>query len=77
MSDTEKQGEIVYTISRSIMSGSELDTMDSRTMDEAIGCVSVFYRTTPRHKMAIISALQRKGLIVAMTGDGGYLHYIH
>ncbi len=32
--------------------------------------VTVFYRTTPRHKMKIVHAFQRCQLVVAMTGDG-------
>ncbi|XP_019490363.1 PREDICTED: calcium-transporting ATPase type 2C member 2 [Hipposideros armiger] len=32
--------------------------------------VSVFFRTSPKHKLKIIKALQESGAIVAMTGDG-------
>jgi len=32
--------------------------------------VTVFARTTPRHKLALIEAYQARGLVVAMTGDG-------
>uniref|UniRef100_A0A8C0UGM3 Calcium-transporting ATPase n=1 Tax=Cyanistes caeruleus TaxID=156563 RepID=A0A8C0UGM3_CYACU len=33
-------------------------------------CVSIFFRTSPKHKLKIIKALQRAGAVVAMTGDG-------
>uniref|UniRef100_A0A8C0UHB1 Calcium-transporting ATPase n=1 Tax=Cyanistes caeruleus TaxID=156563 RepID=A0A8C0UHB1_CYACU len=32
--------------------------------------VSIFFRTSPKHKLKIIKALQRAGAVVAMTGDG-------
>jgi Ca2+-transporting ATPase len=32
--------------------------------------VSICYRTSPRHKLYIVRALQRRGHVVAMTGDG-------
>ncbi|CAG8741833.1 8657_t:CDS:2, partial [Racocetra fulgida] len=35
-----------------------------------IGSITVFARTAPKHKMAIIQAFQSNGSIVAMTGDG-------
>lgn len=53
------------------MSGPELDGLSDRELKEQVGTVSVFYRTTPRHKMIIVKALQAEGGIVAMTGDGG------
>ncbi|CDK28255.1 unnamed protein product [Kuraishia capsulata CBS 1993] len=55
---------------RSIMSGEKLDSMSEDALAEAIQYVSVFARTTPEHKVAIVRALQRRGDIVAMTGDG-------
>ncbi len=39
-------------------------------MAEAIEHTTIFARTNPDHKLKIINALQSKGAIVAMTGDG-------
>ncbi|KZV79495.1 HAD-like protein, partial [Exidia glandulosa HHB12029] len=54
----------------SCLTGTALDRMSKNQLREAMGSVSVFARTTPRHKMAIVEALQSRGAVVAMTGDG-------
>lgn len=53
-----------------IIEGQELDEMSDDELDREISSVAIFARTTPGHKLRIVSALQRKGEIVAMTGDG-------
>lgn len=53
------------------LTGKDLDQMSKAQLVERVGSVSVFARTTPRHKMAIVEAFQARGAIVAMTGDGG------
>jgi len=55
----------------SCLTGTALDRMGPRELMERVGNVSVFARTTPRHKMAIVKAFQARGKVVAMTGDGG------
>lgn len=52
------------------LSGSEIDKMDTRSLEDIIDRVSVFYRTSPKHKTVIVNCLQRRGLIAGMTGDG-------
>ncbi|OAX34457.1 calcium-transporting P [Rhizopogon vinicolor AM-OR11-026] len=52
------------------LTGKDLDQMSKAQLIERVGSVSVFARTTPRHKMAIVEAFQARGAIVAMTGDG-------
>ena len=53
-----------------LVTGSELRTMDDDELDAIVEDVRVFARVDPEHKLRIVGALQRKGHIVAMTGDG-------
>ncbi|GAA6040355.1 hypothetical protein JCM8097_007572 [Rhodosporidiobolus ruineniae] len=53
-----------------VLTGKEIDLLSQRQLTDRIGGVTVFARTTPRHKMAIIEAFQARGAVVAMTGDG-------
>jgi Ca2+-transporting ATPase len=55
---------------RSCLTGQDIERMSERQLQEVIGSISVFARTTPRHKLAIVKAFQAKGGVVAMTGDG-------
>lgn len=50
--------------------GSVLDTMSDEEMLDFIEDISVYARVTPDHKIRIVRAWQKKGNIVAMTGDG-------
>jgi Ca2+-transporting ATPase len=52
------------------MTGTELDTLSDEELDEHIGKLRVFARTTPAQKLRIVRAYKRKGHVVAMTGDG-------
>lgn len=54
----------------SILTGDQLDRLSEESLSHAIHNVSVFARTTPEHKVTIVKALQRRGDVVAMTGDG-------
>ena len=54
-----------------VLSGRDIDALSQRQLVDRISGISVFARTTPRHKMAIIEAFQSRGAVVAMTGDGG------
>ncbi|RAL66265.1 hypothetical protein DID88_005936 [Monilinia fructigena] len=55
---------------RPVLRGDEIDEMTDDELQAAIANTSVFARTSPDHKMKIIRALQARGDIVAMTGDG-------
>jgi Ca2+-transporting ATPase len=53
-----------------LVTGSELRKMGDTELDAIVEQVRVFARVDPEHKLRIVEALQRKGHIVAMTGDG-------
>ncbi|MBM7571766.1 calcium-translocating P-type ATPase, SERCA-type [Aquibacillus albus] len=53
-----------------VLQGHELSKMTQDQLSEIIEDVYVFARVTPEHKLKIIKALQDKGHVVAMTGDG-------
>ncbi len=53
-----------------VLTGSELDSMDEKTLGKKLVGTDVFARVTPAHKMRIVNALQAQRHIVAMTGDG-------
>ena len=52
------------------ITGAELQRMSDRDLDEAVGTLSVYARVNPEHKLRIVRALQQRGAVVAMTGDG-------
>lgn len=50
--------------------GRELEGLDGRQVSELVERTAVFARVAPEHKMRIVQALQGRGHVVAMTGDG-------
>ncbi|MBX5459932.1 MAG: cation-translocating P-type ATPase [Steroidobacteraceae bacterium] len=52
------------------VTGPELEAMSDAERERTVEEVSVYARVTPQHKLRIVQALQRRGAIVAMTGDG-------
>lgn len=50
--------------------GRKIENLSDEELDEFVSDVSVYARVSPEHKIRIVSAWQRKGYIVSMTGDG-------
>ena len=52
------------------ISGEELNKMSDKELEQNIYKYRVFARVSPTHKVRIVKALQKRGEVVAMTGDG-------
>lgn len=52
------------------LTGSQLESMSDEQLDSLISEVSVYARVSPKDKIRIVRAWQRRGDIVSMTGDG-------
>ncbi|MCZ8098677.1 MAG: HAD-IC family P-type ATPase [Burkholderiales bacterium] len=53
-----------------VLTGADLDRLDDAQLALEVASVDVFARTSPEHKLRLVTALQADGLSVAMTGDG-------
>jgi magnesium-transporting ATPase (P-type) len=53
-----------------VVTGEELEDVPLDRLERTAAEVSVFARVAPEHKLALVAALQRRGEVVAMTGDG-------
>ena len=53
-----------------VVTGQELDQMTDAELDRKLSSAAVYARVSPEHKIRIVEAWQRRGQIVAMTGDG-------
>lgn len=60
----------IYNDGDLVITGNEMDEMSDSQLEKACEKATVFARVFPRHKLRIVKAFQKKGHIVAMTGDG-------
>jgi P-type Ca2+ transporter type 2C len=54
----------------SIVTGPQLDRLSSTDLERVTDSAQIYARVSPEHKLKIIEGLQRRGHVVAMTGDG-------
>ncbi|MFG6444812.1 cation-translocating P-type ATPase [Microbacterium sp. P07] len=52
------------------LTGDAIEAMTDEELADVASGVDVYARTSPEHKLRIVAALQSRGEIVAMTGDG-------
>ncbi len=53
-----------------VVTGAELDAMSEVELANAVDEIEVYARVSPAHKLRVVTALQQRGHVVAMTGDG-------
>ncbi|HQQ76187.1 MAG TPA: cation-translocating P-type ATPase [Thermoanaerobaculia bacterium] len=53
-----------------VVTGTGLDAMSDEDLEREVGEIEVYARVSPAHKLRVVTAWQRKGHYVAMTGDG-------
>jgi P-type Ca2+ transporter type 2C len=53
-----------------VVTGDELEVMSDAELEREVQNIEVYARVSPAHKLRVVTALQKKGQIVAMTGDG-------
>ncbi len=53
-----------------VVTGAELEIMTESDLEREVENIDVYARVSPAHKLRVVTALQKKGHIVAMTGDG-------
>ncbi len=53
-----------------VLTGPQLEDLDDAALAEAAATTDVFARVAPAHKLRLVEALQARGEVVAMTGDG-------
>ncbi len=55
---------------RQVLTGNDIEAMEDAVLAEAAVATDIFARTSPADKLRLVTALQSRGLTVAMTGDG-------
>ncbi len=53
-----------------VVTGAELESMSDADLEDQVARIHVYARVSPSHKLRIVSAWQKQGEQVAMTGDG-------
>lgn len=60
----------IFTDGDLAITGADLDFMPQQTLEEDVDRFAVFARVSPEHKTRIVNAWRKRGMVVAMTGDG-------
>jgi len=55
---------------KNILEGKELEKMSEKEFAKILKNIQIYARVEPKHKLRIIKAWQKRGEVIAMTGDG-------
>jgi magnesium-transporting ATPase (P-type) len=55
---------------KGVLTGEQLEAMGDLALQQAVSEIDVFARASPEHKLRLVQALQHRGQVTAMTGDG-------
>jgi Ca2+-transporting ATPase len=53
-----------------VVNGAEIEAMDDSQLERQVDSMEVCARVSPAHKLRVVTALQNRNQVVAMTGDG-------
>jgi len=53
-----------------VLTGHDIESMDDQALRNVVEDVNIFARSSPEHKLRLVTAMQANGQVVAMTGDG-------
>lgn len=62
--------ELGILVDGRVVTGAQLQAMSDDELQASVHSIQVFARVAPEHKLRIVDAFQKRGHIVAMTGDG-------
>lgn len=62
--------QIGLRLTDTALTGQQIDELSDEQLSQAVLGTDVFARTSPEHKLRLVTALQAQNKVVAMTGDG-------
>src|SRR5690606_18357505 len=62
--------ELGILVNDRVLIGSELNDISDEELEQQVDRIDVFARVSPAHKLRVVTALQDRGFVAAMTGDG-------
>lgn len=63
-------GQLGFDNTHEALTGPEIEALSDAELADRVATVDVFARASPEHKLRLVEALQARGHVVAMTGDG-------